>query len=540
MSTERTPTASRLLRPALALLIALAIAVPAAAGAAGRASVRQDPADGTDGTADARDDQRPGDPIGPAGPERPRNQPPQPLPDAGDEPEGPVDDDDPFGAAGARQETQGGGRLWLSTSLELGAAHDTGVETDSIEGGGGEEIGETAYRALPTVLLLARPSERTEFSVGYQPEIERFEDRAELDAVHHAAGTLYRYTPSERSLIQAGVSWLDGEDPSRHLDGLVLLLPRTPYRQGRAHLDLERRWQRTALRFHVARTDTLIEPAGELLPVGVDQTDDVAALGLEWAASRRTTLTANYSWVDTHQDRELLDDGEGEGGAAGELPPPITEPVQILLLGFSREMSRRVVLDLAAGWLRQERSELERAAGLDDGSWIASGEIRRVGDLLSLRLRYDHSLLSLGPSAGSGPVTGAPGTGSPVPTGALRDSVAHTVTFSFELQPAPWLRWQQRLWGTRAELDGGDRLDALAATTRLVFPVADRFGLYGRLDYFDQDGFDFAETGVGAAGDLSRTRVSAGLIVGLGGPPSTWGLREEPTLLLRTLRPGLD
>lgn len=530
MSTERTPAANRLLRPALAALIALAVAVPAAALAAGRDSARQDPGDGTEdtATADARDPQRPGDPIGPAGPERPRNQPPQPLPDAADEPEGRIDDDDPFAAAGAREQLEGGDRLVLSTSLELGAAHDTGVETD-----GGEEIGETAYRALPTVLLLGRPSGRTEISIGYQPEIERFEERSELDAVHHAAGGLYRYTPSERSLFQAGVSWLDGEDPSRHLDGLVLLLPRTPYRQGRAHLDLERRWQRTAVRFHVARTDTLIEPAGDLLPVGVDQTDDVAALGLEWAASRRTTLTANYSYVDSNQDEDLFDDG-----AAGELPPPVTEPVQVLLLGFNREMSRRVVLDLAAGWLHQDRSEAERAAGLDEGSWIASGEIRRLGDALSLRLRYDHSLLSLGPAAGSGPVTGAPGTGSPVPTGALRDSIAHTVTFSFELQPARWLRWQQRLWGTRTELDGGDELDALAATTRLVFPVADRFGLYGRFDWFDQNGFDFA--GTGAAGDLSRTRVSAGVIVGVGGPPSTWGLRQEPTLLLRTLRPGLD
>ncbi len=486
MSTE-----NHLLRPALAVLVALALGAPSGA---------QEPAQ------------------------------------QAEEPEDTAGADDLFGAdpledpAAAREEDEGGGRLWLSTSIELGAAHDTGLET-----GAGEEVGEDVYEAVPTVLLLARPSERAELSIGYQPEIERFPDRPELDAEHHAAGALYRFAPSERTLIQGGASWLDGEDPSRHLDGLVLLLPRTPYRQGRAHLDLERRWQRTALRFHVSRTDTLIEPAGELMPVGVDQTDDAAALGLEWAASRRTTLTASYSYVDPTQDPDLFA-LTGDGG----LPPPVTEPVQSLLLGFSREMSRRVILDLAAGWLRQERTAAERAAGLDDGSWLASGEIRRLGDVLSLRLRYDHSLLALGPGAGSGPIT-EPGGGVPVPI-AQRDSVAHTVTFSFELEPARWVRWEQRLWGTRAELDGGEDggndLDALAVTTRLVFPAGDRFGLYTRLDYFDQAGVD--PTGSDPAGEFSRTRWSAGVIVGLGGPPSTWGLRDEPTLLLRTLRPGLD
>lgn len=536
MSTEQG-----LLRPALAVSIALAIGAPGAA-----APIGQDPVQQAAQQAEERRDDQGTDPIGPAGPERPRTRPQPPLPDpgadpAGGEPEGAAGGDDPFGdpfggPAAPREAGEGGGRLWLSTSIELGAAHDTGLET-----GAGEEVGEDVYEAVPTVLLLARPSERAELSIGYQPEIERFPDRPELDAVHHAAGALYRFSPSERTLIQGGASWLDGEDPSRHLDGLVLLLPRTPYRQGRAHLDLERRWQRTALRFHVSRTDTLIEPAGALLPVGVDQTDDAGALGLEWSASRRTVLTASYSYVDPTQDPELVARAE-----AGELPPPVTAPVQSLLLGFSREMSRRVVLDLAAGWLRQDRSALERAAGADDGSWLASGEIRRLGDVLSLRLRYDHSLLTLGPGAGSGPITG-PGGGVPTPAGALRDSVAHTATFSFELEPARWVRWQQRLWATRAELDGGDDLDAWAATTRLVFPAGDRFGLYARLDYFDQAGF--GETGLEPAGpgpagsdptDVSRTRWSAGVIVGLGGPPSTWGLREEPTLLLRTLRPGID
>lgn len=523
MSTDPRRTAmAAAARASLAAVVMLAAAAPLAAQPA-----PQDPP--RDSAGEPRVAQRPGHPIGPAGPERPRTGPSPPLGEPVGQPQGADDEEDPFtGPAAPREEGEGGDRLWLSTTLEVGAAHDTGVETGGADGG--EELGETAYRAMPSLLLVGRPSGRTELSIGYQPEIERFEERSEYDAVHHAAGALYRFAPSERTLIQGGASWLDGEDPSRHLDGLVLLLPRTPYRQGRVHLDLERRWARTAVRFHVARTDTLIEPAGELLPDGVDQTDDAAALGLEWAASRRTTLTGTYSYVDPSQDRDLVAPG-------AELPAAVSGPVQTLLLGFSRDMSRRVVLDLAAGWLRQDRTVAERAAGLDEGSWLASGEIRRRGDVLSLRLRYDHSLLTLGPAAGSGPLTGT-GTGTPAPTGALRDSVAHTVTFGFELRPADWLRWEQRLWGTRAEIEGdggGDDLDAIAVTSRLVFPVADRFGIYARLDHFDQSGLGATE-----AGDLSRTRWSAGLIVGLGGPPSSWGLRAEPALLLQTLRPGID
>ncbi|HSL82828.1 MAG TPA: hypothetical protein VLF66_08630, partial [Thermoanaerobaculia bacterium] len=122
----------------------------------------------------------------------------------------------------------------------------------------------------------------------------------------------------------------------------------------------------------------------------------------------------------------------------------------------------------------------------------------------------------------------APGT--PVtPTASLRDTVTQAVTVSFLARPLDRLRWEQLLWGARTDLPGDETLDTLTVSSRLVYEVTRRVGTFVQADYLDQQGSDLLGEPV------SRTFVSAGLIVGLTGPRRAWGIREEPDALRRVL-----
>ena len=355
MSTETKLAKRRFHRHLLALAAALAFAV------ASYAAQGQEPG-GTAADGDPRDaaaQTRIGTPPG-VEPDVPRRD----DPDDGELPEG-------------------GDRAFLAAVVSAGAARDEGLRV------GDEELEDTSYVVTPTLLFLNRPSERAELAIGYAPEIESFQEHPELDAVHHAAGLLWRFDPSDRSRISLGASLLDGEDPSRHLDGLIVLLPRTPYTQGRAFIDLAQRWRFTGLSLQLGRTDTEIEPSEGLFGSGVDQTDDYAMLTLERTLSRRTDLFASYAYIDPTPGPDAPTDEQGL------LPGVLTEPIQSVLLGLTGRLTRRVTLEIAGGLLDDG---LEPAEGERRYSWLASGEILREGDELTFRLRYDRSLLSLTPT----------------------------------------------------------------------------------------------------------------------------------------------
>jgi hypothetical protein len=96
-------------------------------------------------------------------------------------------------------------------------------------------------------------------------------------------------------------------------------------------------------------------------------------------------------------------------------------------------------------------------------------------------------------------------------------------------RPAERLRWEQELWGARTDLPGGETLDSLAASSRLVLEAMPRVGTFLELRYLEQRGSDL----VGEP--FSRTYLSLGVILGLTGPRRSWGVREAPERLHRVL-----
>ena len=417
---------------------------------------------------------------------------------------------------------------YFATTLTLGSARDDGFRA------GGEELEDTVHLLRPSLLALHRPSARTELLLAYEPELQFFDRHSELDAVDHRAGLLYRHDVTRRSSILGGGSFLDGEDPGRHLGGLMVVLPRAPYQQWRAYAGWEYRWQRTGLLVHLAHTSTEMEPTAGILAGGLDETETAATVTLSRDLSPRTDLSVSYGWLDpTYEQVELADvppadpddpaapeDPTDPNGPADPADPidldRLSEPIQTASIGLGFRPTARVSL-LVTGGVLEDQGDL---------SYLGAAEVLRSGDDLSFRIRYDRSLLSLGPSAAPGGA--APGT--PVtPTASLRDTVTQAVTLSFLARPLDRLRWEQLLWGARTDLPGDETLDSLTASSRLVYEVTRRVGTFLQADYLDQQGSELLGEPV------SRTFISVGLIVGITGPRRAWGIREEPEALRRVL-----
>ncbi|HUP41810.1 MAG TPA: hypothetical protein VM599_01225 [Thermoanaerobaculia bacterium] len=421
---------------------------------------------------------------------------------------------------------------YFASTLTLGAGRDDGfLAAVGAAVGAGEgaeeeaairELEDTVYTLRPALLLVHRPSQRTELVAAYEPELQFFDRHSELDAIDHAAGAVFGHALTRRSRLLAGGSLLDGEDPGRHLSGQLLVLPRVPYRQSRVYAGFERSWELTSLLLLVGRSATEIAAGAGVLAGGVDQSDNTASLTVGRTLGPRADLSLSYSYVDPDSTAlapvvEAPDEGEPDGG---EAPEPalvrISDPIQTLSLGLGYRPTPRLSLQVTGGVLEER----------DDLTWVAAAEAARSGKAFAFRLRYDRSLLSLGPAAASAP--GVPVQPLP-PTAAVRDTVTQAVTASFAARPAERLRWEQSLWGARTSLPGDETLESLAVTSRLVLEVARRLGSFLEVQLLEQRGAEILGE------PFTRTYVAVGLIVGLTGPAAAWGLREEPEALRRVL-----
>lgn len=381
---------------------------------------------------------------------------------------------------------------------------------------GDEDEGDAVFRLTPRLLLVHSPTVRTELTAAYAPELEVFDRHSELDAVHHAAGAAFRHDLTRRSRVLAGGSILDGEDPTRQLGGLNVLLPRVPYQQSRLYGGFEHRWQRTSVLFHLGHTRTEIDAAEDALFAGSDQSENVAGLTLLRSLTAQTDLSASYSFIDPSSDRPggFVPDPGDDPDDPDPVPDPLglDEPIQTLTLGLGHRFDPRLAVQLSGGVL--ERS--------DELSWVGAAELLRSGDPLSFRVRYDRSLLSFGSAS-------APGEGVPVqpatPNAAVGDTLTDSLALGFLARLTDRLRWRQVLEAARTDLASGDTLETLGGSGRLTVEATRRIGTFLELDYLDQQGSDlFGESG-------SRWSAALGLIVGVTGPEAAWGVREAPERL---------
>lgn len=432
-------------------------------------------------------------------------------------------------------EESGLGSFFLTT-FALGSAYDRTSRAESVTtpspGTPGDspvfdEEGEISYLVRPSFLFVHRPNARGGVVLGYEPELETFQDSDGEENVSHSAGVRFERRTSRRTDIAAGASYLDSLDPSRHLGGEGFVLVPGSFEQERVYFGASHLWPRaTRLHFFSEYTSAVSDLDSDT--TALDVTDVTGTLALEQGIGRRSDVTLSYSYTDSEVD--TLDVGLGT-------PESFSGPVDAFRVGFGHRLDGGYSFHLSAGALREqatgEQTDLRQD---DDISWIGAAEMARETDVLNFRVRYDRSLFSFG--YGNSFAAETPSAiADPVGAGAVvRDTVADTVSFHLELLPQNRVRFEQSVWLSRQSVLEGDAIESFVTGSLvevlLTGRSVHRLMLFSRLDYFDRSDSDLFGQ------DLSRTRFSLGFRVGLSGPQTKVGQQLALTELRKVLPSG--
>ena len=472
-----------------------------------------------------------GSPAPLAAQENPEPQTVTPPP-AGAEPEGgqatvppgltpvePIDQDEE-----AQQKPEEPG--YTALQIETGAGRDDGLRSRD-QGSTLFDVPtkQTLYLARASLLVYRHPSDRSSFTFGYRPEIERFGGSGGTQLVNHSAGLLLEEKPTERSRFVVGGRFLDGQDPSRFLSDVFVVIPRTDYRQGQGYATYEYLWRRTTASVSAGYLMTRIDPVESLLVDGVDQRDWIGALGIQHDLTRRLSVNASYSY-DSPQGRSLVFDGTPTTPTTPITPMPSPATGDTAANGFALDPLQSFVV--GAVLKPTDTLSLDGSAGITEttgaSSWIGSFGIEGTRRDNRISLRYDRSLASFTNgfgAAGAGAATGAGQGTTPGLGGALlADTVSDSVTLGFGVRLAERTEWTGEARTARTDLRTHERLDALVLGSRLLVGFTERLGVFGEIDYFDQSRTQLTPS-------FYRLRYAAGLVFGLGGPPTTTALVTE-------------
>lgn len=98
-------------------------------------------------------------------------------------------------------------------------------------------------RKLTDTVLVVRPAQisfisktpRADFTAGYQPELELFDNNRELNTLNHTGTLTFRYKITERLNFNVTDEAMATHDPTRTIAGSLILLPRRTFKQNMAH-----------------------------------------------------------------------------------------------------------------------------------------------------------------------------------------------------------------------------------------------------------------------------------------------------------------
>jgi hypothetical protein len=104
--------------------------------------------------------------------------------------------------------------------------------------GAGRKLTDSILVLRPSQLTFTNKSPRADFSAGYQPELELFDNNRDLNALNHAGIASFKFRITERLTFNATDEALITEDPTRSIAGSLMLLPRSGFKQNMAHAAL--------------------------------------------------------------------------------------------------------------------------------------------------------------------------------------------------------------------------------------------------------------------------------------------------------------
>jgi len=179
----------------------------------------------------------------------------------------------------------------LTSPLSLSAGYDENFAA------GSQVLDDTVTLLTLPTLSWTQNTNRTNFSVDYQPEFELFSQHQDLNAWNHSATLRLTHRFNSRLTLEAGDSFLSTMDPTRVLADSLLLLPRGRFQQNVLYTGLGYRLdRRTTLS---ARFDTAVVTmalpgafAGRL-----DQMSGAGTVTLERTVNRHQVLSGSYSYL---------------------------------------------------------------------------------------------------------------------------------------------------------------------------------------------------------------------------------------------------
>jgi hypothetical protein len=367
----------------------------------------------------------------------------------------------------------------LTSPLSLSAGYD---ENFSV---GSQVLDDTVTLLTLPALSWTRHTNRTNFSVDYEPEFELFSQHRDLNAWNHSATLRLTHRINGRLTFETGDFFLSTMDPSRRLVDSLLLLPRGRFGQNVFYTGLGYRLdRRTTLSF---RLDTAIVTmalsgafAGKL-----DQMSGAGTVILERTVNRHHSLSGTYSYLLV---RPL------NTGTSG-----IATGMHNFNLGYIYTVNPGLIFRFSGGLIRGQQSNFTSAAAVEkrlSGLWVSAG--------------YQRYLSFFG---GLAPAGAAPAGAIPFANGLAPSNLYQVASLR------AWGKLTKRLGlegSALRALNGVNPQDraikSVIGQLRLDYKLSERFTLFTRAEFYGQSVNDFSQL------PLSRRRYFGGLEIALSHP----------------------
>jgi hypothetical protein len=400
----------------------------------------------------------------------------------------------------------GTGRSGFSLySSRITAGVDTAIVTE--EG----RVEDGVFVFVPTAVAFQKPSPRSNLQFIYEPEIEIYQTRSDLNAINHAAAIAYSREPARRSGLRAGGSFLRTHDRSRQTSGLAVS-PRGLYVEGRGYASLDHRLgPRTSIRLGAqswltrSQAPTFTDFSGEL-----DEWRNSFTVGLGRALNEAHELSVAYtrfesSFLNAEElTGEDLDDRGGQDSLSGAYTATL--------------VASGVRFGGSAGLIR-----LPRESG-DEYTYSLATHFDKAWSSFNFGVSYQRSL------------SGQLRFESDTPADVIRDPLlddgvaqSANVTLGGEIGRRLTLSGQVSL--SRTDVAGFETpLETFVVTTDVGLVLTDRLIPMINLMYWDQQAPQEVLT-------YSRTRITAGLRFFWDAPPSGRRMNYENVRGILPIRP---
>jgi hypothetical protein len=339
----------------------------------------------------------------------------------------------------------------------------------------GQTLTDSILVLRPSQLSFTSKSPRTYFNLGYQPELELFDDNHHLNALNHAGILSFRFRLTSRLTFTATDEAMVTEDPSRSIAGSLMLLPRSGFKQNMAHAALD---FASSSRNTVSFSFDNVAASAPFNATAVSDTGDVrsaATVSFSRTFVRKQILTGTYSVLNAR--------------------------AQFIGTAYEAELSPDLTLHLSAGLLKDSGKNYLVSAHLD----------KRVGGLW-LNGGYHRFFSIFGTSVPGGiPI----GNDLLLPDSVSRSNTYHVYTAGVSGKPSTRTLIEVRAAATRNNTGTPDHdINNTLGRFKISYGLTDRLRVYTDLQLYNQT------FNVYVGDPINRSRYVAGMLFDISPKPN--------------------